>query len=88
MTRPERNDVEPGLAPHPYSYPPAGYRPGGQVGRMQADLSARLASPGIARAAAPANEWTGERAIRFVSVAGGYLALGAAYAGTVLLTLR
>ena len=62
-----------------------GFEPGGQVGQMQADLAARLAGSvaGVAVALAPE-----ERFVRFASVAGGYLALAAAYVGVVFLFLR
>ena len=88
MARPERRDTE----REPVPFPPGGdYRPGGEVGRMQADLVHRLSSrEGEARrpAMVPEDRWPGERAVRFVSGAGGYLALGAAFGGVVLLVMR
>lgn len=62
-----------------------GYRPGGQVGQMQADLAHRLACGLAASAAAPS---PAERVVRFLSVAGGYAALLAGYVGIALLILR
>lgn len=62
-----------------------GHRPGGPVGRLQADLAHRLALE-AATAAIPVSP--GERVVRFLSVSGGYAALFAAYAGLVFLALR
>lgn len=61
------------------------FEPGGQVARLHADLAARLASSIAGAAVAPDPK---ERLVRLVSVAGGYLALAAAYAGFVLLLLH
>lgn len=91
MARPERCDAEPAHTPSRSTHDgsgdrAAGYRPGGQVGQMQADLADRLAREVIVRP--PAIVLPGERLVRFVSVAGGCLALLATYAGLVLLILR
>ena len=56
------------------------YYPGGNVGLMQAEIAYQLA-----RAQTAASS---ERIVRFLSVAGGYAALAAGYAGAVLLILR
>ena len=57
-----------------------GHHPGGNIGSMQADIAHRLAGmpPGA----------SSERIVRFLSVAGGYAALAAGYAGSALLILR
>lgn len=62
-----------------------GFQPGGQVGQMHADLAARLARGFADTAPTPA---PGERFVRLASVAGGYAALAAAYAGIAFLFLR
>ncbi len=86
MARPERHDAKPHFVqPTPTA---DGHSPGGQVGWMQADLARRLASGGAARASASVGGGPDERMVRFVSAAGGYSALAAAYAGVVLLILR
>jgi hypothetical protein len=79
MAQPKRNDVGPNPAPQPWSAP-TGYRAGGEVGQMHADLARRLD-----RHLSPAERTPGERAIRFVSVAGGVTLLAAAYLGVALL---
>ena len=61
-----------------------GYRPGGQVGQMQLDLAQRLAGSFAADVAVSREE----RVVRFLSVAGGLVALAAGYAGVALLILR
>ena len=58
---------------------------GGPVGHMQADLARRL---GQGVVGVPVNGSFEERAVRFMSVAGGYGALAAGYAGVVFLILR
>lgn len=63
-----------------------GYQPGGHVGQMQADLVHRLARQGLILE--PAGTSPGERLIRFMSVAGGFVALLAGYAGVALLFWR
>ena len=88
MARPERRETEPeATMPPPIA---GGYQPGGHVGRIQADIADRLAAQEVARQlpGTPLDTRPGERAVRFLSVAGGYLALGAAYAGVVLLVMR
>lgn len=79
MAQPKRNDVGPDPA-QPWSAP-TGYRAGGEVGQMHADLARRLDRQVIA----PGERTPGERAIRFVSVAGGVTLLAAAYLGVALL---
>ena len=58
----------------------SGYRPGGEIARSHANLASWVALPPT-----PAPS---ERTVRFLSVAGGYLALAAGYAGATLLILR
>ena len=87
MARSQRNTLVPAPAPAPAlgaSSSPTGYRPGGPVGQIQADLAHRLAPPGLVLPAVSA----GERAVRLVSRAGGYLMLLAGYAGAAVLILR
>ena len=88
MAHPQRGDAVPAYTPPQPA--PGGYRPGGQVGRMQAELADRLAPSGLAwePAGASESEAPGERMVRFLSVAGGYLALLLAYAGVALPFLR
>lgn len=54
--------------------------PGGNIGSIQANIAHRLAEVPTAA--------SGERIVRFLSVAGGYAALAAGYAGAALLILR
>jgi hypothetical protein len=79
MALPQRNDIDD--AGEPFLRQGAGdrrYEAGGHVAQLQADLARRLASealaPGSALVASPT-----ERAVRLLSVAGGYAALLAGY---------
>ena len=78
MALPQRSDQDPGAVPFAV---PATFRPGGEVGRMHAELAERLAAARLA--AAP-----GEPIIRAVSSASGYLLLLLAYGGVALLFWR
>lgn len=60
-----------------------GGRPGGPVGRMQAELAQRLALAAAPRPVSPE-----EKLLRLLSVSGGYLALLAAYGCLLFLALR
>lgn len=53
-----------------------GYAAGGDIAKLQADLARRLASEGVEGVAETS---TAERAVRFLSVAGGYTLLLAGY---------
>lgn len=68
----------------PLVTPPASYQPGGEVGRMQAELASQLAGarPAVAVVA------PGERVVRAISTGGGYLLMLAAYGGVALLFWR
>lgn len=95
MARPQRKDMTP--APVPARSPETdgasgpwastagdrGYWPGGPVAQMQAELAQRLAQGLPVAPVSPE-----ERVVRFLSVAGGFAALLAAYAGVVMLILR
>ena len=86
MARPERHDAEPGLA---RARPAADGRwLDGEVGRLRAEFARRLASEAAWTPVVLPGDGRAERTVRFASVAGGYLALGAAYAGMILLILR
>ena len=87
MALPRHNDAVPAPAFPAATREPIdhGYRPGGQVGQMQAELAQRLLQKSTAAAITVSPE---ERVVRFLSVAGGYIALLSAYAGAVLLILR
>lgn len=61
----------------------AGGWPGGDVGRMQADLALRLA-----RSAPPVPVSPAERVVRLLSVGGGVAALLAGYAAAAVLIWR
>lgn len=62
-----------------------GFEPGGQIGRMHADLAALLTGCIADTAVVPTPK---ERIVRLVSIAGGYLALVGAYAGVVFVLLH
>ena len=62
-----------------------GYRPGGQVGEMQADLAHRLAQENMAWGPTSVlHEQPSDPAVRLMSTASGYLTLLLAYAGVML----
>ncbi len=87
MAQAERSIPERGVAPLPaMAAEDRGFLPGGQVGQWHAELAQRLASPdGLF---APMVESPGERMVRIVSRAGGFVALLAGYAIVALLMLR
>ena len=96
MVYPERRDANMAHIPSPSPSTPdipsgrAEYKLGGPIGQMQADLARRLAREGIIRRPEHVllGERPGERTVRWVSIAGGGLALLMAYAGVVIMILR
>lgn len=85
MAQPKRNAAPDAYSPDPRSPATGSGQPGGTVASAEADAACRLAWPGV-RDAGDAS--AGERMVRRASVAGGYLALLAAYAGVASLILR
>lgn len=88
MPNAERVQADTAIDPSPPRAPgDHGYVPGGTIAELQADLARRLSGQEAGwvgeAVAAPA-----ERAVRILSVGGGYLLLAAGYAATALLAAR
>lgn len=83
MALPERIITDPVPAVRSSAVPGTS-RPGGEVGRMQAELADRLARARLSTAAAA----PGERLVRAVSTASGYALLLLVYGGVALLFWR
>ncbi len=64
---------------------PHGYAAGGDIAKLQADLAWRLASEGFEDVAETS---MAERAVRFLSVGGGYLLLLAGYVAVASIAYR
>lgn len=64
-----------------------GYAAGGDIAKLQADLARRLANEGV-EGAAETSTYPAERAVRFISVAGGYLLLLAGYVAIASIAYR
>ena len=85
MARAKRSDQQPQDGGLPWGRAAEfGYDAGGPVARLHADLAQRLATPGTG----PVLDSAAERAVRRMSVAGGWAALAMGYAGAALIALR
>jgi len=86
MAHAERSEVGRAGLPSPPAVEDHGYDPGGPVAYLQADLARRFLTHDEVHP--PTLPGASERIVRFVSLAGGYLALFAAYAAAAVLILR
>lgn len=88
MAQPQRSDVDQrGPALPQRAVEDRHYDAGGHIAQLQAELAQRLAAGGVDQRTRDATP-SGERAVRFASVTGGYLALLAGYAVAALLILQ
>lgn len=86
MAEPKRSEMGDSVGA-PWSLPDSNnYQPGGPVGEMHAELAQRLVAG--APTWTPAVEAPAERAVRLLSMSGGWAALLGSYAGIAWLLLR